>query len=167
MSDPADDPRVNRDDPAFALAVQYLKALSFDNVGAPQSFHSGENSGARDSSNEIKIDVQHSPIPDDNEHHEVQILIEVISKADDSVRFTVRANYAAVVMVRNIPEEDLELLLNVETPRMTFPFLRSIISHATHEAGYPALNLSPIDFMVVHRQRQEQLAEKGEGSAKK
>ena len=87
----------------------------------------------------------------------------MISKnADDSVRFTVRASYAAVVLARNLPEEDKEILLNVETPRMTFPYLRSIISHATHEAGYPALNLSPIDFMAVQQQRKKQLEEQAE-----
>lgn len=147
-------------EPAFALAVQYLKALSFDNVGAPNSFRSAEGSAAEDSTNEIKIDVQNAPVPDDNEHFEVQTLIEVISKnKDGSARFTVRASYAAVVLARNLPEADLEMLLNVETPRMTFPYLRSVISHATHEAGYPALNLSPIDFMAVHQQRKQQLEE--------
>lgn len=147
-------------EPAFALAVQYLKALSFDNVGAPNSFRSAEGSAAEDSTNEIKIDVQSSPVPDDNEHFEVQTLIEVISKnKDESARFTVRASYAAVVLARNLPEADLEILLNVETPRMTFPYLRSVISHATHEAGYPALNLSPIDFMAVYQQRKQQLEE--------
>ena len=150
-------------EPAFAIAVQYLKALSFDNVGAPNSFRSTEGSAAQDSSNEIKIDVQNAPIPDDNEHFEVQTLIEVISKnKDDTARFTVRASYAAVVLARNLPEADMEMLLNVETPRMTFPYLRSIISHATHEAGYPALNLSPIDFMAVHQQRKKQLEEQAE-----
>ena len=147
-------------EPAFAIAVQYLKALSFDNVGAPNSFRSAEGSAAQDSSNEIKIDVQTAQVPDDQEHFEIQTLIEVISKnKDESVRFTVRASYAAVVLARNLPEADLEVLLNVETPRMTFPYLRSIISHATHEAGYPALNLSPIDFMAVHQQRKKQLEE--------
>ena len=147
-------------EPAFALAVQYLKALSFDNVGAPNSFRSAEGSAAEDSTNEIKIDVQSTPVPDDNEHFEIQTLIEVISKnKDESARFTVRASYAAVVLARNLPETDLEMLLNVETPRMTFPYLRSVISHATHEAGYPALNLSPIDFMAVYQQRKQQLEE--------
>lgn len=144
-------------EPAFALAVQYLKAMSFDNSGAPDSFRSSDNASPEDVSNDIKIDVRFEQVPDDGDYYEVQTLIEIISKGKgDSPRFTLRASYAAVVMARNIAEDDLMLLLNVETPRMTFPYLRAIISHATHESGYPALNLSPIDFMVVYKQRQEQ-----------
>jgi preprotein translocase subunit SecB len=142
--------------PAFAVAVQYLKALSIDNSGAPASFRSDKPDNAAESKSDVKVDVQITETGDDKEHYEVQTLIEIISKnAKDETRFILRASYAAITLVRNIGEEDKQMLLNVETPRLTFPYLRSIVSQITHESGYPALNLAPIDFRAVYNQKQQ------------
>lgn len=153
MSDTADQ---NDEKPAFAIAVQYLKGMSFDNVGAPESYRMETDKG--EASNEIKIDVQIAPMGDDD-HHEVQLLIELVNSVAEAQRFVLRASYAAIVLVRDISDEDREMLLNVETPRFLFPFLRAIISQTTHDAGYPALNLSPIDFRIVYAQRKKQESE--------
>ena len=149
--------------PAFAIAVQYLKALSMDNTAAPKSFRSDKPDNAAESKSNIKLDVQVAPMDEDDEHYEVQTLVEIVStNAQDEPRFVLRASYGAIALARHIPEKDKEILLQVETPRLTFPYLRAIIAHATHEAGYPALNLAPIDFMGIYRQKQQKEDEKAE-----
>ncbi len=76
-------------------------------------------------------------------------------------------DYGAVVTIANAPQDLLGLLLVVETPRIIFPFARSIIADATRDGGYPPLMLSPIDFAEIHRQKlaRAQMAENTEAEA--
>jgi preprotein translocase subunit SecB len=73
--------------------------------------------------------------------------------AGESV-FVVELAYAAVVTVRNTPQELLAMLLLVETPRLLFPFARSVVATATREGGFPPLLLHPVDFADLLRRQQ-------------
>ncbi len=39
----------------------------------------------------------------------------------------------------------------IECPRITFPFLRRIVSDVTRDGGFPPLNLEMIDFLQIYR----------------
>ncbi len=41
--------------------------------------------------------------------------------------------------------------LMIECPRITFPFLRRIVSDVTRDGGFPPLNLETIDFVALYR----------------
>ena len=43
----------------------------------------------------------------------------------------------------------------IETPRLLFPFARAIVANATREAGFPPLNIAPVDFVALYRQQLE------------
>jgi preprotein translocase subunit SecB len=53
----------------------------------------------------------------------------------------------------------------IECPRLTFPFIRRIVSDVTRDGGFPPLNLEQIDFVAIYRQqlalRSQQQAEAG------
>ena len=68
--------------------------------------------------------------------------------------FVVELAYAAVVTVRGAPQEQLPVLLLVETPRLLFPFARAVIANATREGGFPPLLLHPVDFAELLRRQQ-------------
>ena len=46
-------------------------------------------------------------------------------------------------------------MLFIETPRLLFPFARDIVANATREAGFPPLNIAPVDFVALFRQQLE------------
>jgi preprotein translocase subunit SecB len=54
-------------------------------------------------------------------------------------------------MIDGLPEEQLHPYLLIECPRITFPFLRRIVSDITRDGGFPALNLEMIDFVALYR----------------
>ena len=66
--------------------------------------------------------------------------------------------YAAVASV-NVPQEHLEPVLEIELPRLLFPFVRSVISHSLSEAGLPPMMLSPIDFVSLYNAKKAKQAE--------
>jgi len=57
-----------------------------------------------------------------------------------------------------VPQEAVGPLLFIETPRLLFPFARAVVANATREAGFPPLNIAPVDFVALYRQ---QLASQG------
>jgi preprotein translocase subunit SecB len=42
-----------------------------------------------------------------------------------------------------------------EVPRLLFPFARAVVANATREAGFPPLNIAPVDFVALYRQQLE------------
>jgi preprotein translocase subunit SecB len=42
--------------------------------------------------------------------------------------------------------------LLIECPRITFPFVRRLVSDITRDGGFPPLNLEIIDFLALYRQ---------------
>ena len=56
-----------------------------------------------------------------------------------------------VFNIVGVPDEQLNPFLLIECPRMTFPFLRRIVSDVTRDGGYPPLNLDNIDFVAIYR----------------
>ena len=59
--------------------------------------------------------------------------------------------YAGVFEITGVPENQLHPYLLIECPRLTFPFVRRIVSDVTRDGGFPPLNLENIDFLKLYR----------------
>ncbi|HUC12593.1 MAG TPA: protein-export chaperone SecB [Stellaceae bacterium] len=140
------------DGPQMFFNVQYVKDLSFENPRAPQSLMQP----ATQPEVAINVDVKARNL--NSEAYEVTLTINVNANAQGEPVFLVELAYAAVVTIRNAPEQMLAHLVLVETPRIMFPFARSIIATATRDGGFPPLLINPIDFaeLLRHQQAAEQ-----------
>ena len=140
--------------PSLSVLAQYLKDLSFENPRAPQSFQ-GEGSPKID----VNVDVQARTLG--NDQYEVELSLAARAKRDDDAVFVVEATYAGAFEIKNLPREQLEMIMLVECPRLLFPFMRQIVAEATRNGNFPPLMLEPIDFMGIYmanaeKRRQEQ-----------
>lgn len=140
--------------PSLSVLAQYLKDLSFENPRAPQSFQ-GEGSPKID----VNVDVQARPLGTDQ--YEVELSLAARAKRDEDAVFVVEATYAGAFEIKNLPREQLEMIMLVECPRLLFPFMRQIVAEATRNGNFPPLMLEPIDFMGIYmanaeKRRQEQ-----------
>jgi preprotein translocase subunit SecB len=134
--------------PEMFINVQYVKDLSFENPRAPQSLIQP----AIQPEVAINVDVKARNL--NPEAYEVVLTINVNANAQGEPVFLVELAYAAVVTVRNAPEQILAGLVLVETPRIMFPFARAIVANATRDGGFPPLLINPIDFAdLLHRQQ--------------
>jgi preprotein translocase subunit SecB len=75
----------------------------------------------------------------------------VDSKVSDAQIFILELDYAGLVLIQNVPDDQLHALLMIECPRLIFPFVRRIVGDISRDGGYPALNLEMIDFMSLYR----------------
>ncbi len=139
-------------EPNLGVLAQYLKDLSFENPGAPQSLM------ARNAPPNINvgINVRYKSLPGPQTDLEVELALECRATTGETTLFVAEVVYAGVFRLTNIPEENVQPLAMIECPRLLFPFARQILADACHNGGFPVAPLDPIDFFALYRQRMEQ-----------
>ena len=130
------------------LNAQYIKDLSFENPRAPQSLI--QQTAQPDV--EINVDVKANNLGP--EVFEVVLTINATARAQGETVFLIELAYGSVVTIKNATAEMLPMLVLVETPRIVFPFARSVIANATRDGGFPPLMINPIDFAELLRRQQ-------------
>ncbi len=138
--------------PSLRVLAQYLKDLSFENPKAPQIF-----SGMSEAPNiAVSVDVNARGIGEDQ--YEVELTVSANATSNDEPVFVVESAYAGAFEIKNVPQEQLEIVLLVECPRIIFPFLRQILAETTQTGNFPPVMLDPIDFLSIYEQRRRAAA---------
>jgi len=128
---------------------QYIKDLSFENPRAPQSLIEQKQP-------QLTLNVNVATRQFETRTFEVTLTIEASAQTPEKEPlFVLELVYAGTVSLGEVPQEAYGPLLFIETPRMLFPFARAIVANATREAGFPPLNIAPVDFVALYRQQLE------------
>ena len=143
--------------PQIGIELQYIKDLSFENpVGSDTPAMFGQDPT-------IKVEVNTTARPLENEKYEVSISIRGEGKTGDTVLFIVELTYAGLLTVANAPKDAIKPILLIEGARLLFPFARNIVAEVTRDSGLPPLFLNPIDFVRLYQEQQMNEAEEGNG----
>ncbi|CUH86556.1 Protein-export protein SecB [Phaeobacter sp. CECT 5382] len=126
---------------------QYIRDMSFENVMA-QKGAGGEVQP--DVNVSVNLDAKKRSV--ENQYEVMTKLnIESKNKEGGDVLFVLELEYVGVFNISGVPEDQLHPFLLIECPRMTFPFLRRIVSDITRDGGFPPLNMDNIDFVAIYR----------------
>ena len=136
--------------PQLNALVQYTKDFSFENPNAPRSL------APQDKSPNISIQVNVNAKQLSETDFEVSVVLEGQAGEEQSILFKFELNYAGVFRVRNIPQQNLPLVVMIDCPRLLFPFARQIIAEGVRNGGFPPLYIDPIDFAGLYQQRVQQ-----------
>ena len=85
--------------------------------------------------------------------------VTVTVKADIKERnlFLVEVAQAGVFQIRNFAESDIEPVMMIGCANILFPYAREAVSDAITRAGFPSLQLAPVNFEALYLARlQEQ-----------
>lgn len=131
------------------INAQYIKDLSFESPGMPHALLSLNQ--APDI--QISVNVNAAKV-DDKTHYTVDlhIKVEANKKDDHKALFLCELVYGGLVTIE-APETHIEPLLLIEIPHMLFPYARAIVGNLVREAGFPSLQINPIDFAALYRAR--------------
>lgn len=130
------------------ISAQYVKDLSFENPRAPHSLLQQQGPPPEV---QINVDVKAGTLAPDI--YEVAMTLRADAKQGADSVFVVELVYGAVVTLANTPPDDISVALMVETPRLMFPFARSILAEVTRDGGFTPLLLNPIDFNEIYARR--------------
>ncbi len=129
------------------ILAQYIRDMSFENILAQKGIQGEVNP-------DVQVQVNLDAKKRTAEHQfEVITKVQISSKVKDSDQqlFLLELEYAGVFHIEGVPEEQMHPFLLIECPRMTFPFVRRIVSDITRDGGFPPLNLENIDFVSLYR----------------
>ncbi|WP_026380543.1 protein-export chaperone SecB [Afifella pfennigii] len=139
--------------PGIHVLGQYIKDLSFENPGAPNSLRPAGSNPSLD----VNVNVNAKPIGENQ--FEVELKLDAAAKRGEDTLFVTEVVYGGLFQLRNVPQEHVHQIVLIECPRLLFPFARQILADATRQGGFPPLMIDPVDFAALYRQRAQQSAE--------
>lgn len=129
------------------VLAQYIRDMSFENILAQKGV-----TGDAQPEIQVQVNLDARKRKTDNQY-EVITKLNITSKTKEKgdPLFVLELEYAGVFHVEGVPEDQMHPYLLIECPRITFPFVRRIVSDVTRDGGFPPLNLETIDFMALYR----------------
>jgi len=134
------------------INAQYIKDLSLEAPAMPQALLSLSQPP------EIKISVDVKTAKADEQNHytvDLEFKVEAIKSEDKKTLFLCELVYGGLVTLK-APQQHINPLLLIEIPHLLFPYARALIANLIREAGFPALQINPIDFAALYRARMAQ-----------
>ena len=129
------------------VLAQYIRDMSFENILAQKGV-----TGDAQPEMQVQVNLDARKRKPANQY-EVITKLNITSKTKEKGEplFVLEIEYAGVFEVTGVPEDQMHPYLLIECPRITFPFLRRIVSDVTRDGGFPPLNLETIDFVALYR----------------
>ena len=130
--------------PPLTIGAQYIKDLSFENPLGPEGL-------AKLTQNpKVEVEVNTSARLLAEHAYEVALFIRAEAQSGDATAFIVELTYAGIMVVGDVPEENVQPMILIEGPRHLFPFARSVVANVTRDGGFPPMMIDPIDFAALY-----------------
>ena len=135
--------------PSIQVNAQYVKDLSFEAPNMPQILLEMRSAPSIN----VDIDVQVNKAGNDNTFT-VELRTKATAETSDTKKsfFVCDLTYGALVSL-NVPKEHFEPVLLVEIPTLIFPYARALVANITREAGFPPLQINPVDFGALYQNK--------------
>ncbi len=133
--------------PGFSIERIYVKDLSVENPGAPQSFQLTESPRI-----EIGLRTRGEQVGEDLFECVLTITVTATTSEGKNV-FLVEASQAGLFAIRGVPAQDMQPVLGIACPNVLFPYARETIADAMTRTGFPPVHLAPINFEVLYQQQ--------------
>jgi len=134
----------------FSIDRIYVKDLSLENPGSPQSFQLTEapqvEVGLRTRTDALAADV-----------YECVLTVTVTAKSGEATIFLAEASQAGIFTIKGVPPDQMQPVIAIHCPTVLFPYVRETIADATLRAGYPPVHLQPINFEALYAQQVAQV----------
>lgn len=131
----------------------YLKDVSLETPNSPQIFAEQWKPEQN-----LQVAAQASQLGAD--FYEVVVRLTVTAKVSDKTAYLIEVQQAGAFGLKGFPAPQLAAMLGAYLPNMLFPYAREAIDNLAIKGGFPAVQLSPVNFDALYMQRlQQQQAE--------
>jgi preprotein translocase subunit SecB len=132
--------------PSLRIEKIYLKDLSLENPGAPQSFGSQEQP-------QVEVSLRSRGEQIDEALFECVLTITVTAKIGERTLFLVEAAQGGMFRISGVPLPEIQPVLAIHCPNVLFPYVRETVADAITRAGFPPVHLDPINFELLYQQQ--------------
>ena len=144
----------------FQIQKIYIKDVSLETPNSPVIF---QHQQAWKPQIDVQVHVDSSVL---NEAvHEVIITLTITATQSEKTAFLVELKQAGIFTVLNFPEDQRGPMLGAYCPNILFPYAREAIDGLLLKAGFPPLQLAPVNFDGLYMQRTKAEQEKQSATA--
>ena len=129
------------------LLSQFVKDMSFEKRKDFIFFTEEDFKGKTNFS--FKIEVENEKRGRNQVVTSLNVNLE--AKIDEKVVFILEMTYCGLFKLPNVSKEILEKQVQVECPKMLFPYIRRIISQTMIESGIPNIDIKAINFFDLYK----------------
>ncbi|MBS0319234.1 MAG: protein-export chaperone SecB [Proteobacteria bacterium] len=132
--------------PTIAIEKIYVKDLSLENPGSPQSFK-------LESSPQVEVGLRTNTQALEANVFEAVLTLTVTARLDDKTIFLVEASQAGIFTMTGFGQEQLGMAIATHLPGVLFPYARELVADSIGRMGYPQIHLQPINFEALYAQQ--------------
>jgi preprotein translocase subunit SecB len=137
--------------PGFGLEKIYVKDASVEIPNAPEIFLERE-------APQIEMKLQNSARQVGEGTYEAVLTVTLTAKVGQRTAYLVEVAQAGIFRIVNVPEDAMQLVLQITCPNMLFSYAREAISSLIGRAGFVPVYLQPVNFETLYQQQQQQQA---------
>ncbi len=140
-----------QDQPQLAIQKIYIKDASFEAPNLPEMF-------SVEYKPQIKMEMNSKTREVAENNYEVVLTVSVTSSVEEKTVFLVEVQQAGIFAITNVEDAQLQHALGVMGPETLYPYLRETIASLIGKAGFPAIQLAPVNFQALFMQQLQQAA---------
>ena len=129
------------------ILSQFVKDLSFEKKDDFAFFTEEDFKGKTDFS--LNIEVEHKQ-RDENQMI-ISLIVNLEARINDKTAFILEMTYCGLFKFPKVTEEILKKQIQVECPKMLFPYIRRIISQTMIESNMPNIDIKNINFFDLYK----------------
>jgi preprotein translocase subunit SecB len=136
--------------PFFSIEKIYVKDLSLELPNAPQIF-------LEQQAPQVEVQLANAATQMTQPNlFEVVLTVTVTAKAGEKTFFLAEAAQSGIFTIRDVPEQDLDPILQIACPNILFPYAREAVADLITRGGFPPVHLAPVNFEALYAQRTQQ-----------
>ena len=129
------------------LLSQFVKDMSFEKRKDFAFFTEEDFKGKTDFS--LNIDVENESRGE--KQVVTSLIVNLEAKINTKTAFILEMTYCGLFSLPNVSEQILEKQIQVECPKMLFPYIRRLISQTMIESGMPNIDIKNINFFDLYK----------------
>ncbi len=135
----------------------YLKDVSLETPNSPQIF-------AQTWKPEVNLQLASQTAAVGENLFEVVLRLTITAKLEDKTAYLIEVQQAGLFTIAGFAEQQLGLMQGAFCPNLLFPYAREAVDNLAVKAGFPAVNLAPVNFEALYMQRLKQSQQETAGS---
>ena len=129
------------------ILSQFLKDFSFEKKEEYAFFTEEDFKGKTDFSLNIEVESENR----DNNLALVSLSVNLEAEINKKTAFILEMTYCGLFKLPNVIEDILKKQIQIECPRMLFPYIRRIISQTMIDSGMPNIDIKNINFFDLYK----------------
>lgn len=143
--------------PQFSIQKIYVKDVSFEAPNLPDMFNTEYKP-------EVKMEMNSKSRNVADDMFEVVLSITLSAEVAGKTAFLVEVQQAGLFMIKNFNEQQTHQLLGAAAPESLYPYARETIASLIGRSGFPAIQLTPVNFMGLYMEKMAQLQQQQAGA---